>query len=172
MYVLLTYTISVYICYYSVLCGRRKGNVQLFGCPWSAELDKDDNISNNTTTSTSTPITNRSLLVRTAQRALYSQCLLHIPITTTSTILNGTEHHCYASPGLVKLCELNYHRPAETIKGKLYPEQVSTCPSMYSMYVIIYFIHIVFTFLYITNNVLHYTNTTIYTHTSIYYYLI
>ena len=78
----------------------------LLGCPWSAELDGGGN-----------PLLDRSCLVRTAQRALFGQSLLKIPLSTPTT---GDE----MCPGLVKLCEVMYHRPQEEIKGKIYPEQV------------------------------------------------
>jgi hypothetical protein len=98
-----------------VLCGRRKGNILLLGCPWSQDLDADGNGSCN-------PQVNPSCLVRTAQRALLAQALLKLPVQSNIDYQTGQVQ--YSCEGLVKLCDVHYHRPVEEIRGKTYPEQV------------------------------------------------
>lgn len=82
-----------------MLCGRRKGSVVLLGSSWCRDLDGGD------------PLVDRSCLLNTARRALYAQSLLDIAKGDPSS-------------NIVKLCEVNYHRPREEIKGRIYPEQV------------------------------------------------
>eukprot|EP00428_Durinskia_dybowskii_P060710 CAMPEP_0170382124 /NCGR_PEP_ID=MMETSP0117_2-20130122/14777_1 /TAXON_ID=400756 /ORGANISM="Durinskia baltica, Strain CSIRO CS-38" /LENGTH=1404 /DNA_ID=CAMNT_0010637745 /DNA_START=85 /DNA_END=4299 /DNA_ORIENTATION=+ len=103
-----------------VLCGRRKGSYQLLGCPWSRELDSSALSDPN-----ETPFTNSSCLVRTAQRALLAQALLHMPVRSERTSMeSGADVVRYSAEGLVPLCEVQYHRPAEEVKGKTFPEQI------------------------------------------------
>ena len=78
-----------------VLCGRRKGSVMLLGGSWCKELDGGD------------PYIDRSCLLSTARRTVLSQSLLDI----------------FECCSIVKLGEINYHRPKEEIKGKTFPEQ-------------------------------------------------
>jgi hypothetical protein len=82
-----------------MLCGRKKGSLVLLGTAWNRDLDGGD------------PLVDRSCLFHTARRALYAQSLLDIA--------RGD-----VNKQLIKLCEVNYHRPREEIKGKIYPEQV------------------------------------------------
>lgn len=82
-----------------MLCGRRKGSVVLLGSSWCRDLDGGD------------PLVDRSCLLNTARRALFAQSLLDIAKGDPSS-------------NIVKLCEINYHRPREEIKGRIYPEQV------------------------------------------------
>jgi hypothetical protein len=100
---------------FRVLCGRRKGNILLLGYPWSQDLDADGNGSCN-------PQVNPSCLVRTAQRALLAQALLKLPVQSHIDYQTGQVQ--YSCEGLVKLCDVHYHRPVEEIRGKTYPEQV------------------------------------------------
>jgi hypothetical protein len=100
---------------FRVLCGRRKGNILLLGSPWSQDLDADGNGSCN-------PQVNPSCLVRTAQRALLAQALLKLPVQSHIDYQTGQVQ--YSCEGLVKLCDVHYHRPVEEIRGKTYPEQV------------------------------------------------
>jgi hypothetical protein len=93
----------------------RKGNFLLLGCPWSQELDGEGLPDH------CTPVTNRSCLARTAQRALLAQALLRIPVQCE---LDAAGQLRYGCEGLVRLCEIHYHRPQEEIKGRSYPEQV------------------------------------------------
>lgn len=105
------------VLYDRVLCGRRKGNILLLGCPWSQELDSDSDASVN-------PVTNPSCLVRTVQRALLAQALLKLPVQSDLDYESGQVQ--YSCAGLVHLGEVHYHRPQEEIRGRTYPEQVTT----------------------------------------------
>jgi hypothetical protein len=96
------------------LCGRRKGAVTLLGCPWSAELDADPQDLQDP----HNPLNAPESLVSTARRALLAHTLLDT---------HGVCAESFNPSSLVKLCDIRYHRPKETIKGKLYPEQVATC---------------------------------------------
>lgn len=82
-----------------MLCGRKKGSAVLLGTSWCKDLDGGN------------PLLDKSCLLNTARRAIYAQALIDI---------------AKGDPGqnLVKLCEINYHRPREEIKNKIYPEQV------------------------------------------------
>lgn len=79
-------------------------------------------------TGANNPLHNRSLLVRTAQRALYAQCLLRMPIDNA---VDASGRLVHRSDGLVRLSEVHYHRPQEVIRGKVYPEQVECVHALY-----------------------------------------
>jgi hypothetical protein len=83
-----------------MLCGRRKGSILLLGSSWSSDLDGGN------------PLEDRRCLMNTARRALLAQSLLDIA--------KGDD----VSSNMMKLGEINYHRPKEEIKGRIYPEQV------------------------------------------------
>jgi len=93
-----------------ILCGRRKGSVMLLGGAWCKELDGGN------------PLVDRSCLLNTARRAVYSQSLLDIFVGTNLFDCGSTFDQSIDS-NLIKLCEISYHRPKEDTKGKTYPEQ-------------------------------------------------
>jgi len=99
--------------WYRILCGRRKGSVMLLGGAWCKDLDGGN------------PLVDRSCLLNTARRAVYSQSLLDIFAGTNLFDCGGglANGHSIES-NLIKLCEISYHRPKEDTKGKTYPEQV------------------------------------------------
>lgn len=100
-----------------ILCGRRKNSVMLLGGAWCQELDGGD------------PVEDRSCLINTARRVLYSQSLLDILLGTPYFGMGEYEKSAVdVEQNLIRLCEISYHRPQEDTKGKTYPEQVSfTC---------------------------------------------
>jgi hypothetical protein len=81
---------------YRLLCGRRKGNIQLLGGAWNQELDGGD------------PLVDRSCLLQTLRRTVLAQSMFDV--STAGKI--------------IKVCELLYHRPEEELNGKTFPEMV------------------------------------------------
>ncbi len=83
----------------------------LLGSSWCEELDGGN------------PLEDRSCLLNTARRAVYSQSLLDI-FNPPPPREDGQEHVEYdVTSNLTKLCEVSYHRPREELHGRLYPEQ-------------------------------------------------
>lgn len=87
----------------------------LLGGSWCKELDGGN------------PLQDRSCLIHTARRALYSQSLLDIFIGTSLFEFLPSEFGEADNDiqNLVRLCEISYHRPREDTNGKTYPEQVN-----------------------------------------------
>ena len=86
----------------------------LLGGSWCKELDGGN------------PLQDRSCLINTARRALYSQSLLDIFLGTNYFDCMNTETesgHDRFLDNLIRLCEISYHRPREDTNGKIYPEQ-------------------------------------------------
>lgn len=107
----------------------------LLGGSWCKELDGGN------------PLQDRSCLIHTARRALYSQSLLDIFLGTNYFDCMNEESE--SSQGrfldnLIRLCEISYHRPREDTNGKTYPEQVITSVMSFETRFANYIIMIIF----------------------------